>query len=232
MHIKTKETFPNMLRNCRFTFSTCVKKMVLKWDSNQHQFWQCSLMNWLSTNWANQVHAIRQQFYITLMISSVKHGSLVNSGTALIVNFTSIVTCPYCTLLSRGQLIHRVLKVSTSFLNVSYLQKHSNAVRYKVDNIFGERRFVESLCYQIKPHLHSTGLLTQAKTIEVIPYNTGCPRMFYTVFQKNIKNITSTMSLIMIHEIECLIYALTTVKISFTHLYPLRCDMVSLKIDE
>ena len=38
------------------------KKMVLKWDSNQHQFWQCSLTNWLSTNWANQVHAIRRQF--------------------------------------------------------------------------------------------------------------------------------------------------------------------------
>ena len=36
--------------------------MVLKWDSNQHQFWQCSLTNWLSTNWANQVHAIRRQF--------------------------------------------------------------------------------------------------------------------------------------------------------------------------
>ena len=25
MHIKTKETFPNMLRNCLFTFSTFVK---------------------------------------------------------------------------------------------------------------------------------------------------------------------------------------------------------------
>ena len=63
-------------------------------------------------------------------------------------------------------------------------------------------------------------------------YFTGCPRMFYTVFQKNIKNIKSTMSLIIILVIECLIYALTTVKISFTYLYPLRCDMVSLKIDE
>ena len=56
--------------------------------------------------------------------------------------------------------------------------------------------------------------------------------MFYTVFQKNIKNIKSTMSLITILVIECLIYALTTVKISFTYLYPLRCDMVSLKIEE
>ena len=56
--------------------------------------------------------------------------------------------------------------------------------------------------------------------------------MFYTVFQKNIKNIKSTMSLIIIPVIECLIYALPTVKISFTYLYPLRCDMVSLKIDE
>ena len=26
MHIKTKETFPNMLRNCRFTFFTFIKK--------------------------------------------------------------------------------------------------------------------------------------------------------------------------------------------------------------
>ena len=26
MHIKTKETFSNMLRNCRFTFSTFIKK--------------------------------------------------------------------------------------------------------------------------------------------------------------------------------------------------------------
>ena len=58
--------------------------------------------------------------------------------------------------------------------------------------------------------------------------------MFYTVFQKNIKNIKSTMSLIMIVVIEFLICDLPTVKISFTitYLYPLRCDMVSLKIDE
>ena len=58
---------------------------------------------------------------------------------------------------------------------------------------------------------------------------TGCPRMFYTVFKKNIK---STMSLIIILVIECLIGALPTVKILFTFLYPLRCDMVSLKIDK
>ena len=64
------------------------------------------------------------------------------------------------------------------------------------------------------------------------PSNTGCPRMFYTVFQKNIKNIKSTMSLIIILVLECLICVLPTVKISFTYLYPLRCDMVSLKIDE
>ena len=54
--------------------------------------------------------------------------------------------------------------------------------------------------------------------------------MFYTVFQKNIKNIKSTMSLIMIVVIEFLICDLPTVKISFTYLYPLRCDMVSLKL--
>ena len=30
MHIKAKETFPNMLRNCRFTIFTFIKKMVLK----------------------------------------------------------------------------------------------------------------------------------------------------------------------------------------------------------
>ena len=56
--------------------------------------------------------------------------------------------------------------------------------------------------------------------------------MFYTVFQKNIKNIKSTTSLIIILVIECLICALPTVKFSFTYLYPLRRDMVSLKIDE
>ena len=60
--------------------------------------------------------------------------------------------------------------------------------------------------------------------------------MFYTVFQKNIKNIKSTKSLIIILVIECLICALIcallTVKISFTYLYPLQCNMVSLKIDE
>ena len=56
--------------------------------------------------------------------------------------------------------------------------------------------------------------------------------MFYTVFQKNIKNIKSTMSLIMIVVIEFLTCDLPTVKIPFTYLYPLRCDMVSLKIDE
>ena len=56
--------------------------------------------------------------------------------------------------------------------------------------------------------------------------------MFFTGFQKNIKNIKSTMSLIMILVTECLICALPTVKILFTYLYPLRSDMVSLKIDE
>ena len=40
------------------------------------------------------------------------------------------------------------------------------------------------------------------------------------------------MSLIIILVVECLICALSTVKISFTYLNPLRCDMVSLKIDE
>ena len=56
--------------------------------------------------------------------------------------------------------------------------------------------------------------------------------MFYAVFQKNIKNIKSTMSLMIILVIECLPCALLTVKISFAYLYQLRCDMVSLKIDE
>ena len=51
----------------------------------------------------------------------------------------------------------------------------------------------------------------------------------YTVFQKNIK---STMSLIIILLTECLICALPAVKISFTCVYPLRCDMISLKIGE
>ena len=65
----------------------------------------------------------------------------------------------------------------------------------------------------------------------LLRHYTGCPKMFYTVFQKNIKDIKSTMRhLILV--IECLICALPTVKISFTYLYPLRCDMVSLKIDE
>ena len=40
------------------------------------------------------------------------------------------------------------------------------------------------------------------------------------------------MSLIIILVIESLICAFPTVKISFTYLYPLRRDMVSLKIDE
>ena len=56
--------------------------------------------------------------------------------------------------------------------------------------------------------------------------------MFYTVFQKNIKNFKSTMNLIIILVIECLICALPTVKIPFTYLYLLLCDVVSLKIDQ
>ena len=56
--------------------------------------------------------------------------------------------------------------------------------------------------------------------------------MFYTVFQKNIKNIKSTMNLIIILVIDCLICVLPSMKISFPYLYQLRCDMVSLKIDE
>ena len=56
--------------------------------------------------------------------------------------------------------------------------------------------------------------------------------MFYTVFQKNIENIKSTMSLIIILVIECLICALNSVKMPFTYLYTLRCDMVSLKTSE
>ena len=74
--------------------------------------------------------------------------------------------------------------------------------------------------------------VTYKHTPTTTMYNTGCPRMFYTVFQKNIKNIKSTMKLIIILVIEFLICDLPTVKISFTYLYPLRCDMVSLKIDE
>ena len=51
-------------------------------------------------------------------------------------------------------------------------------------------------------------------------------------FRKNSKNIKSTMSLIIILVIECLICAPPTVKNSFTYIYPLRCDTVSLKNDE
>ena len=61
--------------------------------------------------------------------------------------------------------------------------------------------------------------------------HTGCPRMIYTVFQKNIKNTKSMMSPILILLIKCLICVLHTVKISFTYLDPLRCCMVSLEID-
>ena len=39
------------------------------------------------------------------------------------------------------------------------------------------------------------------------------------------------MSLILIIVVECFICILHTVKISFTYLYPLRCCMISLKID-
>ena len=60
----------------------------------------------------------------------------------------------------------------------------------------------------------------------------GCPRMIYTVFQKNIKNVKSTMSLIIILVIECLVFALHTVKISFTYLCPLQFGIVSLKSDK
>ena len=77
--------------------------------------------------------------------------------------------------------------------------------------------------------MHNFGILNVVCTSFVC---TGCPRMFNTVFQKNIKNIKSTMSLIIILVKECLICALSTVKNSVTYLYPLRCDMVSLKIDE
>ena len=55
--------------------------------------------------------------------------------------------------------------------------------------------------------------------------------VLYRVSEKY-QNIKSIMSLIIILVIECLIYALPTVKISSTYLYPLRCDMVSLKIDK
>ena len=55
-------------------------------------------------------------------------------------------------------------------------------------------------------NLHHSQTTTEGDT-------TGCPRMFYTVFQKNIKNIKSTVSLIVILLIECLICALPPVKI-------------------
>ena len=81
-------------------------------------------------------------------------------------------------------------------------------------------------------HLRSSFVYCSCLYLTVKLSYTGCPRMFYTVFQKNIKNVKSTMSFIVILVIECLICALPTVKISFTYLYPLRCDMVSLKIEE
>ena len=52
--------------------------------------------------------------------------------------------------------------------------------------------------------------------------------MFYTVFQKSIKNVKSTMNLIIILVVECLICTLPAVKISFTYLYqfsPSRCTL-------
>ena len=69
-------------------------------------------------------------------------------------------------------------------------------------------------------------------TFKALILITGCPRMINTVFQKNVKNIKSTMSLIIILVIQWLTFALPTVKISFTYLYPLRYDMLSLKTDE
>ena len=61
MHIKTKETFLNMLRNLLFHFFTFIKKLCWSeiWTNS---IWQCRVMNWHSTNWANQARAIRRHF--------------------------------------------------------------------------------------------------------------------------------------------------------------------------
>ena len=71
---KKKKRFKNAYRNKRNIskqskklsfFHIYKKKNALKWDSNRHQFWQGGLTNWPSTNWANQVHALDGNFYIT-----------------------------------------------------------------------------------------------------------------------------------------------------------------------
>ena len=49
--------------------------------------------------------------------------------------------------------------------------------------------------------------------------------------QKNIINIKSTLSLIIILVMECLVCVLHNVKNSSIYLYPLRCGMVTLEID-
>ena len=53
--------------------------------------------------------------------------------------------------------------------------------------------------------------------------STGCPRMFYTVFQKNIKNIKSTTSLIITLVIECLWYVLFLLWKFHLHIF-IHCD--------
>ena len=59
---QNKRNISKHAKKLLFHFFHIHKNMVLKCDSNQHQFWQCSLTNRPSTNWANQVHAIRRQF--------------------------------------------------------------------------------------------------------------------------------------------------------------------------
>ena len=95
--------------------------------------------------------------------------------------------------------------------------------RYIYIKIFWLTIFMYNVKHQTTYPNHTTNATQQFEcTIQItlLYACTGCPRMFYTVFQKNIKNIKSTMSPIIILVIECLICALPTVKISFFH-----CDV-------
>ena len=76
MHIKTKETFPNMLRNCRFTFSHLLKNGVnvrfepIPFDSAE---WQTDT---LPTELIRSVLSDGILFITYLMISSMKPDSV------------------------------------------------------------------------------------------------------------------------------------------------------------
>ena len=77
MHIKTKETFPNMLRNCRFTFFTFIKKngVEVRFETNTNFDNAVKRTDSLPTELIRSTLS-GGNVYITLMISSVKHGSV------------------------------------------------------------------------------------------------------------------------------------------------------------